>query len=602
MLTRPLSSPAAALSGRVLSCLLAGWLAGPRAAYADLPDSLTTLAERSGYHQTGRYDEVEVLCRAFARQWPEAVRWESFGTTPEGRPMLAMVVSRSGALTAQEARRRNLPVLLFQGGIHAGEIDGKDAGFWALRDLLQKNDPLLEKVVLVFVPVFNVDGHERFGAWNRPNQNGPEEMGWRVTARNLNLNRDYTKADTPEMLAMLGLLRSWDPILYVDLHATDGAQFQPDIAILAEPRYAGDPALKPATRAMQLAILARLKAQGSMPLDFYPSFPDPLNPLSGFGNGANTPRFSTGYWPLHNRMAVLVETHSWKDYPTRVRITRNTVVGLAELGASDGASWLAAAAQADEAAAALAGKEVALSYKTDESQLITLDFPGYHYEIVDSPISGGKAVEYDPRKPEIWKVSFAADVVANLVVKAPLAGYLVPASHAGWVGDKLRAHGIRYETLIKATAAAPVEVFRAEKVEFSAKPSEGHQTAKLTGQWSVESQSLPAGSLYVPIAQPAARLVMTLLEPRSADSFAAWGFFNAHFEQKEYMEEYVAEKVAGEMLRDPEVRALFERWLADNPELAQDPAARLEFFYRRHPSWDERMNLYPVVRTDTAPR
>jgi len=127
--------------------------------------------------------------------------------------MVALVASRSGALTPEEARRRDLPVLLLQGGIHAGEIDGKDAGFVALRELLEDRvaPGALKAFVLVFVPVFNIDGHERFGPWNRPNQVGPQEMGWRATAQNLNLNRDYAKADAPEMRAMLRLLNSWIP-------------------------------------------------------------------------------------------------------------------------------------------------------------------------------------------------------------------------------------------------------------------------------------------------------------------------------------------------------------------------------------------------------
>ena len=122
--------------------------------------------------------------------------------------MKALVVSTSGALTAAQAQQRDLPVVLIQGGIHAGEIDGKDAGFLALREILEGKAAkgALDKLVWVFVPVFNVDGHERFGAWNRPNQRGPVEMGWRTTAQNYNLNRDYVKADTPEMQAMLALL------------------------------------------------------------------------------------------------------------------------------------------------------------------------------------------------------------------------------------------------------------------------------------------------------------------------------------------------------------------------------------------------------------
>src|SRR5690606_18333365 len=130
----------------------------------------------------------------------------------------------------------------------------------------------LDDVVLVFVPVFNADGHERFGRWNRPNQRGPEEMGWRTTAQNHNLNRDYVKADAPEMQAMLALVEAWDPIAYVDLHATNGAQFEHDILVQIEPLHSGDPALARAGLALRDALLAGLEAQGSLPLPFYPSF------------------------------------------------------------------------------------------------------------------------------------------------------------------------------------------------------------------------------------------------------------------------------------------------------------------------------------------
>ena len=267
----------------ILAALLAPSAAAPAAAPADRNADLQTVAEKSQYRQTGRYEEVERLCAAYVRQWQDAVRCLEFGRTPEGRPMLALAVSRTGALTPSEARRRNLPVLLIQGGIHAGEIDGKDAGLLALRQLL--NDEAapgaLKSFVLVFVPVFNIDGHERFGRWNRPNQVGPEQMGWRVTAQNYNLNRDYVKADAPEMQAMLRLLGAWDPVLYVDLHVTDGAEFQHDISNTLEPIYVGDPELHPAGLALLAELNGKLAAQGSLPVDFYPDFVKPDDPSSG---------------------------------------------------------------------------------------------------------------------------------------------------------------------------------------------------------------------------------------------------------------------------------------------------------------------------------
>ena len=140
-------------------------------------DALSTIAERSGFQKTGRYDEVIQLCAAYQKAYPKQVRCKEFGRTPEGRPMMALIATRTAAFTAAEAMKRNVPVLLVQGGIHAGEIDGKDAGFLALRAALDNTAAkgALDKQVLIFVPVFNIDGHERFGKWNRPNQVGPED-------------------------------------------------------------------------------------------------------------------------------------------------------------------------------------------------------------------------------------------------------------------------------------------------------------------------------------------------------------------------------------------------------------------------------------------
>lgn len=569
------------------------------ASAAHAAPTLTTEAERSGYARTGRYDEVIALCDAFARRYPDRVRCIDFGTTPEGRPMKALIANNRGALTAEAARTAGLPVLLVQGGIHAGEIDGKDAGFLALRQILdgQTARGALDKVVLIFVPVFNIDGHERFGAWNRPNQNGPAEMGWRVTAQNYNLNRDYAKADTREMQAMLALANVWDPIATIDLHVTDGAKFEHDVSIQVEPLHAGDEALRAAGLALRDGTLAALRKQGSLPVAFYPSFVENDNPASGFVDGVAPPRFSTGYFHLRNRIAMLVETHSWKDYPTRVRITRNSVVAVMELVAKYGAGWRRTALEADARAAGLGGTLVPLSW-TASDKVRTIDFRGYAYTRTPSDVSGALMTRYDDRTPRIWKLPLRDEIVPGLAVAAPKGGYLVPAAYADAVAAKLRTHGIEYDLLDRAFPEQHVEVFRDETPSFAAASSESHQRLTVDGEWKTETHDIGAGALFIPIAQPRARLAMTLLEPLAPDSLLAWGFFNNAFEQKEYMEDYVAEDVAREMLaRDPSLHERFERRVKEDPKFAADPQARLEFFYRLHTAWDERFGLYPVVRT-----
>ena len=578
------------------TALVAAFIATP--ALAATSEPLATLAERSGFHVTGRYDEVERLCAQFAKAFPGSVRSFEFGRTPEGRPMLALAVSKSGALTPDDARERGVPVMLAQGGIHAGEIDGKDAGFLAIRELLQDKSAKnpLNSFVFVFVPVFNVDGHERFGHNNRPNQNGPEEMGWRVTAQNFNLNRDYTKTDAPEMQSMLRLLDAWDPVLYIDLHVTDGAQFQVDVSNNLEPMHTGDSEMQAGGKALMKELNDTLTSQGSLPIDFYPSFRDSDDPASGFDASTYPPRFSTGYWATRNRYSLLVETHSWKDYPTRVRVTHNILIKLSDMMAKQGKAWRALARAADSRAEMLGGQDVTLDYDAGP-HTVTIDFRGYAYTREPSAISGALVTHYDPTKPQVWHIPFRDTLVPKVTVRAPRGGYVIPAAYAAWIAERLSVHGIRFERVDRARPAAPVEAFRATKVEFASKPFEGHFTARLEGEWQQEKRDIPAGSLFVPIAQPKARLIMTLLEPQAGDSYAAWGFFNIAFEQKEYMEPYVAEDVARDLLaRNPALAAEFKQKLATDPAFAKDPQARLDFFYKHHPSYDEQLNLYPILR------
>ncbi|CAN7669604.1 M14 family zinc carboxypeptidase [Pseudoduganella sp. LjRoot289] len=587
-----------ALSAAMCLAYPQAFAAKPAAPAASRLDALLTVAERSGFRQTGRYDEVQQLCKAFQQAYPKQVRCFEFGRTPEGRPMLALAVSRTGALSAEQARQRGLPVLLVQGGIHAGEIDGKDAGFLALREALEgKAAPgALDKQVLLFVPVFNVDGHERFGQWNRPNQRGPVEMGWRTTAQNTNLNRDYVKADAPEMQAMLALVNAWDPLAYIDLHVTDGAKFQPDVSIQVEPVHGGDAALMQAGVALRDAVMDDLRKEGSDPKHFYISFAKTDDPQSGFEDSMAPPRFSTGYFPMRNRFAMLVETHSWKDYPTRVRITRNTIVSLLSQVAEHGAAWRKLTAEADARALNLGNQLVPLSYRTtDRTRMI--QFAGYEYTRTPSDVSGALWTRYDESKPQMWTVPLREEVVPNLQVAAPAGGYLVPAAQAAMVAAKLRQHGIVYKVLDAELGKVEVEVFRAEQAKFGVQSFEGHQALAVQGAWQKDARAVGRGALFVPIAQPKARLVMTMLEPLGADSLLAWGAFNNAFERKEYMEEYVAEEVAREQLKDPAVAAEFERRLASDPAFAASAEQRLEFFARRHPSWDERFKLYPVMRS-----
>src|SRR3954467_13556135 len=196
----------------------------------------TTPSEKSGYRTTPRYDETMAYMKRIATSAPKQVKLEVFGRTPEGRDLWVAIVSKDGVFDPAAVHRSGRAILLIQNAIHAGEMDGKDACLALLRDMVitQTQAKLLDHVVVLIIPIYNADGHERRSRYNRINQNGPEEMGWRTTSTNLNLNRDYMKADAPETRAWLKLWNKWLPDFFVDDHVTDGADFQYDVTLAIE--------------------------------------------------------------------------------------------------------------------------------------------------------------------------------------------------------------------------------------------------------------------------------------------------------------------------------------------------------------------------------
>jgi hypothetical protein len=482
-------------------------------------------------------------------------------------------------------------------GIHPGEIDGKDAGFQLLRELLEGTalPGVLAEVTFVFVPIFNPDGHEHASPHHRPNQNGPRVQGWRTNARNLNLNRDWMKADSPEMRALLPLLGAWDPLVFLDLHVTDGAHFQPDVSLLVAPLIEGPPPMQALARVLQDEIHAELRAAGHLPLDFYPSLVRDDDPASGFSRTVYPPRFSHTYWGLRHRLAVLVETHSWKDYRTRVVTTRDVLAATLRSVQAHGRAWRARMHGLDRDAARKPPAALDLAFSaSDETE--TIDFPGYAYDRAPSPATGGTYLRFQLDREETWRVPLRTRMNATTSVQLPRGGWAVPPGWAGAVVPTLDLHGIEHRTLSRATTAK-VSTFELSDPRPAAAPYEGRQRLDAAGTWSAfRAEQLPRGTLVIPLAQARAELAAHLLEPTGPDSLLSWGTFNAAFQQQEYVEAYLLEPWAETQLAtDPALRAAFEDRLRD-PAFAVDPDARRRFFLLRHPSYDQRIRRAPVLR------
>ena len=572
-----------------------------------------TPAEIGDYRTTPDYAETLAFLERLAAAHPDKVRIEEFGRSGQGRSLKLVIVSQDGAFDPAAVRASGRAVLLVQNAIHAGEMDGKDACLALLRDLVQDPEAacLLDHVVLLFIPVYNVDGHERRSAHNRINQNGPELMGWRANATNLNLNRDYMKADAPETRAFLGMFHRWLPDFFVDDHVTDGADFQYDVtfALDATPNVA--PATAVWLRETAIPELAhRVDAAGHLSFPELVHLTDDTDPSRGLRFHENPPRLSTGYMILEGRPGLLVELHMLKDYRTRVTGNYAILRAVLELMNRETAQLMELNREADRAASRLGAPEardapfpLALGGSGESTQVL---FHGAHFMRSLSEISGTLAVRYDS---EPWDVMLPVESGTRVIASVtPPAGYIVPPEWTRVIAV-LEAHGVSFRRTT-AVWTGNVERYRCAGMRWPSRPFEGHHPIVSGGPVetasgafgecvrTTETLTFPAGSVVVPLDQRLSRVAIHWLEPEAPDSALRWGFFDSVFEQKERGEAYVLEEFAREELaRDPSLKEEFEHRVRTDGNFAADAEARLDFFYDRSP-WGRanRVGEYPVGR------
>lgn len=548
--------------------------------------------ERSNYLRTDRYDQTIAFCRRLAEYSP-VVRYESFGLSPQGRELPVLILDRDQEFDPNGERTRNKVIILIQAGIHSGEIEGKDAGLMLIRDIVihKKFSNLIDSCVVLFIPIFSVDGHERFGPFNRINQNGPEEMGWRSTAQNLNLNRDFMKADTPEMQAWLSLFNKWLPDILTDIHTTDGADYQYVITYVADEHPGVAEPLRTWTGNRFVPELrVRMKSSG---YDFFP-YVSPRaghDVRSGLESGAFPPRFSNGYGAAQNRPFVLIETHMLKPYKQRVESVYEYLRHLIAYCGENSLEIKETMRRADSLTAIdLTGTYLPVGFELSKDSVM-IDFAGVDFRVEDSRISGAQRIVWGT-KPTSYRVPYFNQNVPSDSALVPYA-YLIPRE---WdeVIERLGLHGIKVSRLAEATKLEVV-TSRLSKPQWQSAPYEGRQTVKFQIQEAVDSVTFPVGTAVVIASQRGNRTLAQLLEPNSRDSFVRWGFFNAVFEQKEYAEDYVMEEIAPRMLAESKaLKDEFETKLQSDSTFAKSPAERLKFFYERSPYWDQSLGLYPV--------
>ena len=157
----------------ILVLLLFAVLAGAAIAEDSIP---ITPAERMEFRCSPTWDETVEYLKLLDDASPLILLKRTGGTT-RGEDLQLVLIGPAADrhyTHRQPSENDSIPVVLVIAGIHSGEICGKDGLLIFLRDVaLGKYDDLVDKVKLHIVPVFNIDGHENRGEFNRFTQVGP---------------------------------------------------------------------------------------------------------------------------------------------------------------------------------------------------------------------------------------------------------------------------------------------------------------------------------------------------------------------------------------------------------------------------------------------
>lgn len=554
-----------------------------------------TFYEKSGKTQTANYEEAIKFSMELAK-YSKRISYFELGKSSSNFTIPFLIADKDGLKSPEKIRKKGRLILLVMANIHPGEPDGLDAGFILFRDIAVGKSSaldLLENVSIVFLPVINPDGLNRFGKYNRINQNGPLEVGWRTNSQNLNLNRDFIKAQSPEMKQFHMLASRWKPDFYIDCHTTNGADYQYVVTYSIETGLATDSNISDWNKNVYLPQILNKMENDGFPMFEYVSFKTWHDHTQALVTYSSSPILSNGYFAALNRPGLLLETHMLKPYNQRVDGTLLVIKHTLKLMNLHQNSLKTAISKADEftVSSEFRKRSFPIQFKLSD-RLDTIDFLGYEFDIQTSELTGSRIFNYNQNKPTTHQLQIHSEHLIANSISLPYA-YIVPFEYRNII-QILKYQGVKFFRLSE-DIQIDAEQIRFSDVSFSSLPQESCQRANYNVERFSSKVVLPKNSFVVPINQTQARIIIHTLEPESSASLASWGFFNAVFERKEYAEIYIMEKIAKKMIdENPSLLTEFNEAKNQNPEYLSIPYNAVNWFYQKSPWYDTKHNLYPI--------
>ena len=539
---------------------------------------------------TATYAEVIDYYQKLNKLYPQQMKMINYGTTDVGKPLTLIVLSKNGVFDPAQIKKQDKRVLLINNGIHPGEPEGIDASMMLVRDLLKKNQ-LPKDVVICLVALYNIDGNLNRGQ-SRVSQNGPVAYGFRGNYRNLDLNRDFIKADSRNALAFTQILTAWKPEVFLDNHTSDGADYQYVMTLIETQKDKQTPILADYTaKTMTPYLYSHMKKSGYEIIP-YGAGEEGL-PDSGIVSFLETPRFATGFTAQHNIISYITETHMLKPFDKRVYATYDFMQHLIDINQRDAKLIGDLKKKAD--AAVISQKTFPLKWEVDMKTVDTITFKGYEAAYKTSEVSGLKRLYYDRSKPYTKVINFYNTYKATVTADKPLA-YVIPQAW-GKVIDLFKLNGVKMQQLAHDTTLN-LQMYYFGDIKTPTRPFEGHY---LHTSVQLNPVDMPvkfyAGDYVVYTNQAINRYIVETLEPQGVDSFFAWNFFDSMLGEKEYFSDYVFEDKAAELLKkDPALKQKLDDAKAKDAQLANSAQAQLFFVYKNSPWFEKTYMRYPVGR------
>jgi len=496
-----------------------------------LNQTVLTRAETSNFTETTRHEEVVQILKQLQQQSPD-IKVTSIGQSTEGRDILLAILGHPVPASPTQLMVMSKPAIYIQANIHAGEVEGKEAMLMLIRDILLGNlHHLLDNQVLLIIPNFNPDGNEKISKHNRRNQSGPEQgVGVRHNGQFLDLNRDYIKLESPENLAAVQfILNRWDPMLLIDLHTTNGSYHQEPLTYATAHNPNGDSILPNYMRNKLFPeVVKELKSKHNIMSIPYGFFIDRTDPSKGWATFNHQPHYSTNYWGLRNRFAILNENYAYADYKTRIKACYHFIELILEYTNENGSEMFKTIQQVDSKTI-----ERGLSPDTTSKFGIEIEaFPfeehllihSYEFETYQDDRERTRIKKTDQLKD--YTVPFIANFKITKSVTLP-KGYLF-SSNLKEIAQKLKQHGILVEQLTEA-CSLQVQMFHINNIESDQRIYQGHKQTTIKGSYQKVEIEFSENTYFVGMEQPLANLVAYLLEPESDGGLVKWNFFDRYF-------------------------------------------------------------------------